>query len=320
MATPDHHFIDASGIRLHVVTQGSGPAVVFCHGFPTTWVSWRSAMQATAEAGFRAIALDMRGYGESDAPDDADLYMPFHTVGDVIAVLDHFGIDRGILVGHDFGANIAWNAAMMRPDRVAAVFGVSVPFIQPGGSSFLDQLRAADADGFYMFDQMTAAADAKWADAAHSIPASLYWLSGEAPADQRWDPFDPARHMLRPAPGAPTTIDPAYVDEMIRVFGRRGFHAPLNYYRAIDPFFALASRAFAGRVIVQPSFFLTGEADGLNAVRSRTEAALRETLPGLQGFLSMEGVGHWPQLEAPDAFNAALVGFLETMAARKPQP
>jgi len=316
MNAPDHHFVDAGDIRLHVVDQGQGPAVVFCHGFPTTWVSWRRAMQATADAGFHAIALDMRGYGDSDAPNDSDLYTPFHTVGDVIAVLDHFRIDRAILVGHDFGANIAWNAAMMRSDRIAAVFGVSVPFIQPGGPSFLDRLRTAGADGFYMFDQMTPQADAKWADAAHSIPTSLYWLSGEAPADERWDPFDPARHMLRPAPGAPTTIDPAYVDEMVEVFGRTGFHAPLNYYRAIDRFFAVAGWAFAGCVIAQPSFFLTGKADGLNAVRSPTEESLRETLPGLCGFVAIDGVGHWPQLEAPDAFNAALLGFLGTVSAR----
>lgn len=313
MSIPEHRLIDAAGIRLHVVEQGSGPAVLFCHGFPTTWRSWRSAMEAAADAGFRAIAVDMRGYGDSDAPDDSDLYTPFHTVGDVIAVLDHFGIERAILVGHDFGANIAWNAAMMRPDRVAAVFGVSVPFLQPGGPSFLDQLRDAGADDFYMFDQMTPEADAKWVDAAHSIPASLYWLSGEAPADQRWDPFDPERHMLRPAPGAPTTIDSAYVDEMVQVFSRTGFHAPLNYYRAIDAFFAVANRAFAGCVVTQPSFFLTGAADGLNALRNPTEALLRKTLPGLRGFVELAGVGHWPQLEAPEAFNGALIQFLRSM-------
>jgi pimeloyl-ACP methyl ester carboxylesterase len=309
-----HHLVDARGINLHVVEQGNGPAVVFCHGFPTTWASWRRAMQATSDAGFHAIAFDMRGYGESDAPGEAELYTPFHTVGDMIAILDHFQIGSAILVGHDFGANIAWNAAMMRPDRIAAVFGVSVPFLQPGGPSFLDQLRASGAKDFYMFDQMTAEADEKWANAAHSIPASLYWLSGEAPEEERWHPFDPARHMLRPARGAPKTIDPAYVDEMVRVFGRTGFHAPLNYYRAIEAFFAIASRAFAGRVIEQPSFFLTGAADGLNALRNPTEASLRESLPGLRGFVAMDGAGHWPQLEAPDAFNAALLQFLATVS------
>jgi len=271
-------------------------------------------MRVVANGGFHAIALDMRGYGDSDAPDASDLYTPFHTVGDVISVLDHFKVDRAILVGHDFGASVTWNAAMMRPDRVAAVFGVSVPYLQPGGISFLDQLREAGADGFYMFAQMRPEADAAWADAAHTIPASLYWLSGEAPADTRWDPFDPARHMLRPAPGAPATIDPAYVEEMVRVFSRTGFHAPLNYYRAIDSFFATANRAFAGRVIEQPSFFLTGAADGLNSVRKPTEKEMRVSLPGLQGFLEIEGVGHWPQLEAPEVFNSVLVRFVSAVA------
>jgi pimeloyl-ACP methyl ester carboxylesterase len=148
MTNLTHHHIDARGIRLHVVAQGSGPAVVFCHGFPTTWMSWTHAMQTTAEAGFRAIAFDMGGYGDSDAPGDANLYTPFQTVSDVVSILDHFEIVQAILVGHDFGAEIAWNAAMMCPDWVAAVFGVSVPFLQPGGPSFLDQLRAAGADGF----------------------------------------------------------------------------------------------------------------------------------------------------------------------------
>jgi len=317
MATPNHQLIDANGIRLHVVDQGSGPAILFCHGYPSTWFGWRGAMHAVANAGFHAIALDMRGYGESDAPDESHLYTPFHTVGDVISLLDHFKVDRAILVGHDFGASVTWNAAMMRPDRIAAVFGVSVPYLQPGGMSFLDQLRAAGADGFYMFAQMRPEADATWADAARTIPASLYWLSGEAPADTRWDPFDPARHMLRPAPGAPTTIDPAYVEEMVRVFSRTGFHAPLNYYRAIDSFFATANRAFAGRAIEQPSFFLTGAADGLNTVRKPTEEGMRASLPGLRGFLEMEGVGHWPQLEAPEAFNLALLRFLSAVAANR---
>lgn len=309
-----HHFVDAAGVRLHVVAQGHGPAVLFCHGFPAIWSSWRSAMQAVANIGFRAIALDMRGYGDSDAPDGPDLYMPFHTVGDIIAVLDHFEIDRVMLVGHDFGANVAWNAAMMRPDRIAAVFGVSVPFIQPGGASFLDQLRAAGKTDFYMFDQMTAEADAKWSDAARTIPACLYWTSAEPPADQRWDPFDPERSMLRPTPVQPATIDPDYIEEAVRAFGKTGFHGPLNYYRAIDPFFSIASHAFAGCRIEQPSFFLTGADDGLNAVRTPTETSLRDTLPGLRGFLTLEGVGHWPQLEAPEPFNESLRQFLQDFA------
>jgi pimeloyl-ACP methyl ester carboxylesterase len=310
-----HHKVEARGIALHAVELGDGPLVLFCHGFPATWASWLSAMKATEAAGFKAVAFDMRGYGDSDAPEDAAAYTAFETVGDVIAILDHFGADRAILVGHDFGANIAWNAAMMRPDRISAVFGVSVPFLQPGGPSFLDQLRAAGRTDFYMFDQMKPESDAEWADAAHSITSNYFWTSGEAPAEQRWDPFNRARGLLRPVERPPASICFRYFLEIIPVFCRTGFHGALNYYRAIDLFWEQASRAFAGARIHQPSFFLTGAADGLNAVRQPTEASIRETAPGLRGFAELEGVGHWPQLEAPDRFNRSLVGFLTTIAS-----
>lgn len=305
--------VDVGGLRLHVVEQGSGPLVLFCHGFPATWRCWLSAMGAAAEAGFRAAAFDMRGYGDSDAPQAAEAYMPFHTVGDIISLLDHFGAERAVLVGHDFGANIAWNAAMMRPDRVAAVFGVSVPFQQPGGPSFLEILRAAGKSGFYMFDQMKPETDEKWADAARSIPSNYYWTSAEAPPDDRWDPFDPKKGLHRPVPQWPRSMNPSYFEEIIPVFARTGFHGALNYYRCIDSFWQIASRAYAGAVINQPSYFLTGRADGLNTVTQPTETSLRKALPGLQGVTEMDGAGHWPQLEAPERFNAILTGFLSTL-------
>jgi pimeloyl-ACP methyl ester carboxylesterase len=313
MKEPTHHFIDARGMRLHVVEQGTGPVVLFCHGFPHTWYIWSSAMRAVADAGFRAVALDMRGYGESDAPHEAEAYTPFHTVGDIVAVLDHMSVPQAILVGHDFGANIVWNAAMMRPDRVAAVCGVSVPPSQPGGPSFLDQLRAAGKHDYYMFAQMRPEADDMWADAARTIPASHYWVSGEPPAEERWDPMDPAKHALRPIDKMPRTISADYFAHTIEAFQRTGFHGALNYYRAIDAFFAIANRAYAGAVIRQPSFFLTGAADGLNKIRLPTEERLRAVLPGLRGFVLLEGVGHLPQLEAPERFNVELLSFLKSL-------
>jgi len=314
---PTHRFVDALGTRLHVVEQGAGPTVLFCHGFPDTCYGWLNAMGAVADAGFHAVALDMRGYGESDAPHEAEAYMQFHTVGDVVGVLDHLDVEHAILVGHDFGANVAWTAAMMRPDRVAAVFGVSVPPMQFGGPSFLDQLRAAGKTDFYMFAQMRPEADELWADAARTIPASRYWVSGEPPEEERWDPFDPTKNNLRPIDKEPTTISADYIAHTVEAFRRTGFHGALNYYRAIDPFFAIANRAYAGSVIRQPCYFLTGAADGLNKVLVPTEEALRRTLPGLRGFASLDGVGHLPQLEAPERFNAALLDFLKNCPTAK---
>ena len=275
-------------------------------------------MVALAEAGHRVLVPDMRGYGESEAPAAPEAYTPFHTVGDLVGVLDHFGLPSAAIAGHDFSASIAWNAALMRPDRFHAVFGMSVPFLRPVTPSFLDGIRAAGRDSFYMFRQIRPEADQEWAEADAPVSRPIYGTSGLAPEGERWDPFDPARGLLRPAPSDMPGIDPAYVREATDSFARTGFRALLNYYRAIDPFFRAVSGTFAGAVIRQPSSFLTGALDGLNTVRPTTEDELRADLPGLHRFTTVPGVGHWPQLEAPVAVSTALVEFLATEVSARP--
>ncbi len=305
-----HHRIDTNGITLHVVEAGCGPAVLFAHGFPDTWRGWRRQMEAVASAGYRAVSLDMRGYGESSTPQDAGLYTVFYSVGDLVGVLDALQIKNATLVGHDFGAAISWNAAMMRPDRFTAVFGMSVPPMAPGGKSFLERLHDAGKDTFYMFRQMRPEADVEWADAARTLPSAFWWTSASPPEEQRWDPLDPDRGLLRPAPVAvPAWADPEDFRAAIADFQRNGFHGPLNYYRAIQPFYDMAG-AFAGAKVERPSFFLIGKADGLASFRKITEEDLRAPLPALRGFVELDDVGHWPQLEATDAVNSALLGFL----------
>jgi pimeloyl-ACP methyl ester carboxylesterase len=307
-----HCEIEANGISLHFIEEGDGPAVIFCHGFPAIWSSWKSQMEAVSKAGFRAIAPDMRGYGGSSAPMDAEDYTPYETVGDLVAILDAVGVATACVVGHDFGANVAWNAAMMRPDRFTAVSSLSVQFRQPGGPSFLDKLRAAGKDQFYWFDMMRPESDQAWANAAVSVPGMLYWTSGEAPEASRWNPFDPSRGLLRPAPTAALTIDSTYIADAVAAFTRTGFHGPLNYYRAIDPF-TRHSAAFAGAKIRQPSMFLAGILDGLNLIAQPNAESMRGNLTDLRSFTMLDGVGHWPQLEAPEATNAALLAFLKSL-------
>jgi pimeloyl-ACP methyl ester carboxylesterase len=306
------HEIEANGISLHVVEKGEGPAVIFCHGFPAIWSSWKAQIDAVANAGFKAIAPDMRGYGASSSPVEAEAYTPHQTVGDLVAILDALGVATATVVGHDFGANIAWNAAMMRPDRFTAVCGLSVQFRQPGGPSFLDKLRAAGKLDFYWFEMMKAESDQAWSNAAESVPGMLYWTSGEAAEADRWNPFDPSRSFLRPAPATIRTMDLAYIADAIAAFTSTGFHGALNYYRALDAF-TQNSAAFAGAKIRQPSMFLAGTADGLNLVAPPNLDTMRSNLTDLRSFTMLEGVGHWPQLEAPDATNTALLGFLKSL-------
>jgi len=306
--------IETNGITLHVTERGEGPAVLFCHGFPDTSYTWRRQMKVIASAGYRAIAPDMRGYGRSSAPADASLYTPLHTTGDLIGLLDGLEIPRAILVGHDWGATHAWNAALMRPDRFAAVFCLSVPFVPRGDVSVFDRMRkAGHQDEFYMFEQIRADADEIWANAAVTIPGILYWASGTAPAGQQWSPMDPARSLYRAAPGpVPSWAPPDYVAHNIAEFQRTGFHGGLNYYRAAEPYFVL-SAPWKGAKIVQPSFFIWGKADGLKELYPLSLDDLRAGLPGLVGGLELDNVGHWVQHEAAAEVSDQLLKFVRTV-------
>jgi pimeloyl-ACP methyl ester carboxylesterase len=309
-----HSHLRANGITVHVAEVGTGAPVLFCHGFPDTWRGWRRQMEAVAAAGYHAIALDMRGYGESTAPEDAAAYTVLHTVGDAVGVLDALGLDRAAIVGHDFGATTAWNAALMRPDRFRAVFGMSVPFAPRGDKSVLEAMIATGHPDFYMFSRMAPGAEAAWAPPAARIPANLYWSSAAAPPEQRWTLFnrDLPQFQVLPEP-LPDWADQTDIAAAIHDFERSGMRGPLNYYRSIQPSFELTA-PFKGRLVEQPSFFLIGEEDGLKTIGGGlSEAGLRAVLPGLLGWKTLPGVGHWPQLEAADATSAALLGFLEAV-------
>ena len=300
-------------ITLHVTEQGEGPAVLFCHGFPDTAYTWRSQMKAVAEAGYRAIAPDMRGYGRSSAPEDAALYTPLHTAGDLVGLLDALDVSSAVIIGHDWGATHAWNAALLRPDRFKAVLCISVPYVPRGDVSIFERMReAGHQNDFYMFEQIRPNADQLWSDAAVTIPGMLYWASGSAPANTRWSPMDPARSLHRPAPGPlPSWADPAYVEHNVAAFQRTGFHGALNYYRAAEPYFAL-SGALKGAKIIQPSFYIAGKADGLAELYPPFEK-LSAALPGLLGTLTIDNVGHWAQHEAADQVSEQIVTFIRTI-------
>jgi pimeloyl-ACP methyl ester carboxylesterase len=304
--------VKTNGITLNVVEQGDGPAVLFVHGFPDGWRGWRRQMAAVAAAGYRAISFDMRGYGESSKPEDSALYTIFYNVGDLVGILAELGIERASLVGHDFGAAVSWSAAMMRPDLFDAVFCLSVPPMLPGGPSMLERLKAAGKeDDFYMFRQMRPEADQEWADAATTLPGMLYWTSGLPDASEAWNPMDPSKSLNRPSPiGIPPFASREDVEAAIAGFERDGFHGPLNIYRAMQLYFDEA-KAFAGAKIRQPAFYAFGTADGMARMRALKEEDLANSAPNLKGFLPIEGVGHWPQLEASEVVNEALVGFLD---------
>src|ERR1044072_7117525 len=219
--------IEANGINIHFTECGSGEAVLFLHGFPLIGTSWRAQMKAVEAAGYRAIAPDLRGFGKTGAPAESSLYTPAHHVGDVIAVLDHLGIESCTVVGQDAGGDVAWNLALFRPDRVKAVFsiypsvaGMSIPFLEPGAPSVFDQFREAGLTEFYMFRQTRPGADQIWREAPTPIASALYWTSPQPPPAERWTPFAPSKDMPRPVPEPISWVDPEILADTAEAYER----------------------------------------------------------------------------------------------------
>lgn len=314
-----HRQISANDVSLHVIDQGQGPAVLFIHGFPDTAETWRNQMSAVADAGYRAVALDLRGFGTSDAPADHRLYSAPYLVGDLVAILDALDIETAVLIGHDWGADHAQRAVIMRPDRFRALVSLSIPFAPRGEQSNWDRLRSDGlGNRYYAFGFMSAGADARFPKAEHAIPSILHWLSATPPADARWDPVDPAKHMLRPAPSdAPDWADSDYVGHTIRAFQRTGFRGGLNHYTAAQDTFDLMS-AFKHVTIPQPSLYIWGAADGLCNFfhpTAPTVEELKKTQPKLVDVVRLENVGHWIQHESSDRLNEEILKFLQMLDA-----
>jgi pimeloyl-ACP methyl ester carboxylesterase len=311
-------YLNVNGETIHVLDQGSGPAVLFCHGFPDTAETWRSQLRAVSEAGYRAVALDMRGFGESYAPHDVDLYTSVHVAGDLTGVLDTLDITEAVLVGHDWGADYAQRAAVMRPDRFRAVVSLSIPFAPRGEVSLWEQLRSRGLEKrYYSMDFNRPNAETQFRPAAQTIPSILYWLSASPKPQERWNPIEPALGMVRPSPVAtPDWADPAYVRHTIAAFEKTGFDTGLNYYRAVQKTFDITA-AFKNAVIQQPSLYIWGAADGLCRFfhpETPPLEELRKTQPNLIGQVRLDNAGHWIQHEAAEQLNIELVRFLKNIS------
>lgn len=324
--------VEANGIRINIAEQGSGPLVVLCHGFPESWYSWRHQIAALAQAGFHAVAPDMRGYGGSDRPEAVDQYTILHLVGDLIGVLDALDARSAVVIGHDVGASVAWQAAQLRPDRVRAVVGLSVPFRPRGKVRPTDAMpRTADAEFYMLYFQKPGLAEAEFeADPRGAVRSMLYGASGDGVAAARTaaaagsPPPNLAMvpkngRFLRGAP-APATL-PAWltesdVDYYAAQFARTGFRGPLNYYRNLDRNWEI-SAFLAGLPVAVPALYVGGDRDFMlsSAGMDQLLANLRHYAPGLRGVRMLQGCGHWTQQERPDLVNAALLEFIRSLPA-----
>jgi pimeloyl-ACP methyl ester carboxylesterase len=314
-----HRFIETNGIRMHVVEKGTGPLALLCHGFPESWYSWRHQIHALADAGFRVVAPDMRGYGQTEAPEAIDRYSMLHLVGDMIGVLDALGEDNAVIAGHDWGGPVAWHSALLRPDRFRAVIGLSVPY-RPRGTVQPTTVmpRTADAVFYQLYFQTPGVAEADLdADVRTSIRGIVLDNSGEAPPGATDFSMVPkagglrARNRMGSALPLPGWLTEADVDFYVGEFSRTGFRGGLNWYRNIDRNWELMA-PFAGAKVTVPALYIVGERDLVMRFAGAKElvANLRTFVPALRETIMLPECGHWTQQERPDAVNAAMIGFL----------
>ena len=317
MTEPTLQTLDVNGLRMQVASQGSGPLVLLCHGFPELWVSWRAQLAALAAAGYRAVAPDMRGYGGTTPPDDAAAYTMLHLVGDMVELVRALGEQQAVIVGHDWGAPVAWNAALLRPDIFRAVVGMSVPFSPHGRVEMLSALRKAGVHHFYMqYFQTPGVAEAELErDAEASIRKIHFNGSGDGPDRAAFGMLEPGKGFLDDMV-EPQTLPPWLSAADIAYYGtefsRTGFRGGLNWYRNIARSWELLA-PWRGMVIRQPSMFIAGARDAvLKFPNSQAQIAnFTTTLPALRGCHIVDGAGHWIQRERATAVNALLLEFLK---------
>lgn len=318
MADARHRTIDVNGLRMRVTEQGSGPVVLFCHGFPETAYAWRHQLAALAEAGYRAVAPDLRGYGGTDRPARADQYTLFHLVGDVVGLLDALDTPRAVIVGNDWGATLAWQAALMRPDRFRAVAAMGVPMMgQPPRPPTELFPSTADALFYTLYFQVPGVAEA---ELERDVRASLLKILHGASRDGTQNPFGMVSRvdgMLAPLPVPPTLpswLTDADLDEYEAAFRASGFAGGLSYYRNLDRNWELQA-SLRGMRIQVPALYLAGERDPGLAMPGMREIidAMPQLVPGLTGSHVIAGGGHWIPQEKPDEVSALLISFLRSL-------
>jgi epoxide hydrolase A/B len=285
-----------NGIELSVLEEGEGETIVLCHGFPELAFSWRRQIPVLAAAGYRVLAPDMRGYGDSSAPAQVSAYDVLTLCEDLCGLLDSIGEQSAIFIGHDWGANVVWQLAAIHPDRVRAVAGLSVPFVPRAPAPAIAILRSQLGEDFYIvWFQEPGVADEVFArDVRRTLTATSPW-------GPRWAEQSDA------APRRPEWLSEEDLGVYVEAFSRTGFTGGLNWYRNIDRNWEL-TEPFAHRRIEQPAMFLTGE---LDRVRSFMPAeAMDGWVTDLRANVVVPGAGHWVQQQAPEVVNAALLDFL----------
>ncbi|KAI3952062.1 hypothetical protein MKW92_052734 [Papaver armeniacum] len=309
----NHRMVDVNGIKMHIAEKGEGPVVLLVHGFPSLWYSWRHQILSLAASGYRAVAPDLRGYGDTDAPTSPQSYTCFHIVGDLIALIDALGQDKVFVVGHDWGAIMSWYLCLFRPDKVKALVNLSVAFT-PRNPKYkpIETMRAAYGDDYYMIRfQEPGEMEAECASSG-TKPVLTKILSY----------INPAPLMVPKGKGFasdhPATL-PSWLSEedicyYTSKFEKSGFTGPFNYYRNMNVNWELTAPWTRVPVKV-PVKFMVGDQDlsyHIPGVKEYIHSGrMRKDVPFLQEVVVLEGVGHFIMEERADEISNHIIDFLQ---------
>ncbi|MEU5580663.1 alpha/beta hydrolase [Streptomyces huasconensis] len=322
---PRHRTVEAPAGRLHLVEQGTGPLVLLVHGFPESWYSWRHQLPALAAAGYRAVALDVRGYGRSSRPAATHAYRMLDLVADNAALVHALGEDTAVIIGHDWGANIAATSALLHPEVFRAVGLLSVPYAPPGGPRPTDVftgIGGPEQEFYVSYFQEPGRAEAEME------PDVRGWLAGFFAAmsgDTMPGPGEPDPHFVNRGGGHggrlrdrfPKGLLPAWLSEddldvYAGEFERTGMTGALNRYRNMDRDWEDLA-PYNGASIKQPSLFIGGGLDASTTWMGDAIDAFPVTLPGLVSSHILDGCGHWLQQERPAEVNRLLTAWLASL-------
>jgi pimeloyl-ACP methyl ester carboxylesterase len=320
-----HRFVQVNGIKMHIAEQGEGPLVVLAHGFPELWYSWRHVLPALAAAGYHAVAPDMRGYGQTDAPPNIQDYTQLQFVGDMVGLVHALGHEQAVIAGHDWGAPVAYNAANLRPDMFRAVILLSVPYgvRGEGGVKPTEGMRSRAPAGqqFYqIYFQTPGVAEREFeADPKRTLRMLLYSLSGSIPKEHKWRYMfglnEKALDSCTDPKQLPAWLKPEDLDYYAKEYSRTGFRGGLNWYRGQDIFWQ-ETPFLIGRKLLQPTLYVAGMDDAVVEFARPGVDNLDKSVPNLWKKVLLPGVGHWTEQEAPAEVTRLMVEFLHSVDSK----
>lgn len=314
-------FIESNGLRMRIAEAGEGPLILLAHGWPESWYSWRHQMTMLANSGYHVVAPDMRGYGETDKPADVDDYDIVHLAGDMVGVLDALGEETAIMVGHDWGSIVAWNAVLLHPQRFSALIAMSVPYGGRARQSPMVGWKAAFGDNFYYIlyhNEPGGVAEAEYDANPRGLLSRLYL----SPSSPREAPLvtDPLRSAggwidrLGEPKGMPGWLEADDLDYVISMFEKSGFRGGINYYRNFQRNWEITDN-LDGVKVQMPTLFIAGARDVViaGATQEQLTASMSRATEDLRGVVLIPGIGHWVQQEAPEETNQAILDFLKSV-------